>query len=200
MAFEVMWEDAHRAAWPCCGCCCTELLFTSRSPMIAAKYKLCCCKGAASTGEDFAGNKGCIDSIQKLCCCVSMCSTTNMSCGCCGCNCCQPYGSAGEVEPENDFMENVFWCCYCCVWGCGCSSCNYPCLFNDIKVCCFGQKDTTDWCWTEENGCVAAQYKTCCLMQQLRCPPTLDIGCSLFGYTCCRTEREEYAPSLITES
>lgn len=204
MAFESMWASTRADAWSCCGCFCHESMCTKATdPAIAGKYKICCCKGAVTSGESCTGEKGCINGILKLFCCVNTCGLNHPACGCCGCFCCgKPYGEARHVEDvETEFMQDVFWWYYCVSCGCGCGACNYPCCFNDIKVCCFGEKDSSDNCWTDESGCITADWKLVCWLQLLRCPPTTEIGFSCLGFTCCktgeRTREIKYSSALV---
>eukprot|EP00416_Gambierdiscus_australes_P027831 CAMPEP_0171060074 /NCGR_PEP_ID=MMETSP0766_2-20121228/3596_1 /TAXON_ID=439317 /ORGANISM="Gambierdiscus australes, Strain CAWD 149" /LENGTH=112 /DNA_ID=CAMNT_0011515599 /DNA_START=276 /DNA_END=615 /DNA_ORIENTATION=- len=90
-----------------------------------------------------------------------MCSTSHAALGCCGLFCCgQPYAKDRTVEDrETQFMEDLLWLCYCCFCGFGCSACNQPCCFNDLKLLWFAEKDTSDDCWTDEGGCCDTELK-----------------------------------------
>merc|ERR1712000_720054 len=97
-------------------------------------------------------------------------------------------GEGEEVRDlENEYMESVHWCTYCICAGHGCTYPS-PCISSDVKICCLESKaSTADECWDENGGCVNVSMKTCCFMNKVQCPPTMNIGLGCCCIPCIRS-------------
>ncbi|CAE7535997.1 unnamed protein product [Symbiodinium sp. CCMP2456] len=124
MAFEAQFAEIEDKSCHLLSCCCWGLSCTAcDDPCCLDRHKFCCMSGGCTSGEECCGQKGCLTSFGKALCCVEACSLNNMAIGCCSVFILgRPYGEGRLVnDREAAFMEEVFWCYYCCCGGTGCA-------------------------------------------------------------------------------
>merc|ERR1711862_1029806 len=177
-AFESTWENLEQNAMYCSSCFCTESKFSMGSPMCVGSGKIFCCTTGFATGQECVGEKGLLFGLSKLCCLVSGVNSNKMAIGCCDQFCFgKPYSEDEDVKDnENDYMEHVFWCCYCLIAGYGCAPPS-PMISSDVKICCYEAKaSSADECHDPDAGCINFSEKICCFMNKAQFPPSMDLG------------------------
>jgi len=84
---------------------------------------------------------------------------------------------------EDQWMQDVFWCYYCCFQGFGVTSKISPGVHQDLKICCF-ELETRSGLGFCEGGCIHSRAKTCCCVAAHEYPPSMDIGMAFCGVKC----------------
>mmetsp|Transcript_75467 Transcript_75467/g.133612 ORF Transcript_75467/g.133612 Transcript_75467/m.133612 type:complete len:256 (-) Transcript_75467:260-1027(-) len=200
--FDDQWNMIENSACFCSGCFCFNYMCAHWSPCIFGQGKVFCVQFGNTSGAECVGEKGCLFGASKLCCIVTGASSKNCAIGCCDQFCCgSPYGEGFVVGDSNlSFMEDVFWCCYCCISGYGCAKLD-PLIAQDVKLCCWESKVSCVPCHSEF-GWVANHQKICCSVAQCQCPPSRTIGCGCCGIPCIKRDRRPQfrSPPLVVRA
>merc|ERR1711972_1142300 len=112
----------------CTSCCCQGHGCSSdMSPCCWSMQKSFCCHGQTTSGEECCGPLGICSNLNKFCCCIGHSQFPPDPLMCAICNCfiigkppTAPMVMNAEQASNIAFLQNTFWCYYCCCQGEGC--------------------------------------------------------------------------------